>query len=247
MDYGRVRGSISDRSLFLGSVMSRSAGIFRCGLTVNNQSRQGLSGANRVAVRLDFEYMKGVSPVGVVGLAVFLENEKVGAKPNLVKNPTPKHLRTADMIALRDPGVVDELGLRQNFENPVCDFHQRLVENFLVRAMLVAKLTVLCVIPGEFLVLFHSFDLTSPIFLPVIGDVEDGLHEDLEIDENPATEIFADVGVVFIALVPIDSVHIAFLSHASARSEAAGRKAWHTRSDIEVALWGFGRHRRVYG
>ena len=247
MDYGRVRGSISDRSLFLGSVMSRSAGIFRCGLTVNDQSRQGLSGANRVVVWLDFEYMKGISPVGGVGLAALVENNKVRAKPSLAHNPTPKHLCIADMIALRDPGVVDELGLSQNFENPVCDFHQRLVENFLVRAMLVAKPTVLCVIPGEFLVLFHSFDLTSPSFLPVIGDVEDGLHEDLEIDKNPATEIFADVSVVFIALVPIDSVRIAFLSHASARSEAAGRKAWHTRSDIGVAFWGFGRHGRVYG
>ena len=188
MDYGRVRGSISDRSLFLGSVMSRSAGIFCCGLTVNNQSRQGLSGANRVAVRLDFEYMKGVSPVGVVGLAVFLENEKVGAKPNLVKNPTPKHLRTADMIALRDPRVVSEFGWRQNFENAVSNFHQWLVESGFVHGSLVAEPRVLCQVLNEFLVFFHSFDLPSPFFLPAVRDVGNGLQEDLEVNENPATE-----------------------------------------------------------
>ena len=60
----------------------------------------------------------------------------------------------------------------------------------------------------EFLVGFCRLDSRSPSGLPVVGDVEDMLHKHLEVDEDSAAEIFANVIFVILASVFIDPIRL---------------------------------------
>ena len=145
------------------------------------------------------------------GPAIVVENHEVRREVDPVDDPTLELLWVVDVIVLRVSGVVVGRGPRQNAENSIRGVPQGVVERLLRRARLVALPTVPLVVFSELLVRFYRFDDRAPLGLPVGRDVKDRLHEDLEVDENSAAEIFADVILVILALVSLDSVRIAFL------------------------------------
>ena len=76
----------------------------------------------------------------------------------------------------------------------------RLVERFFRRGRIYTSLEIPLAILLEPTVLFYGFDDWIPQYLPVDGDVEDGFHKDLKIDENTATsEIFTNAVVIIFA------------------------------------------------
>ena len=72
-------------------------------------------------------------------------------------------------------------------------------------------LAVLLVVLFEVWVCFDRLNGRSPCGLPVVGDVQDRLHEDLKVDKNSAPEIFTNVVVVIFSVEFLDPVRIAFL------------------------------------
>jgi hypothetical protein len=116
------------------------------------------------------------------------------------------------MVALRgSDGDVTKGGSVQNVENSVCCIHQGLVEWPLRLTVFLAMVAVRFVVVHKFLVGFDRVNSRSPSGLPVVGDMQDSLHEDLKVNENSALHIFEDVVLEIVALVSIDSVRIAVL------------------------------------
>jgi hypothetical protein len=75
----------------------------------------------------------------------------------------------------------------------------------------VATLEVLLEVFFEVSAVPDLVDGWLPSRLPVVGDVEDVFHEDLEVDENSALQILANIVVVIASNVVTDSVRVAFL------------------------------------
>ena len=89
----------------------------------------------------------------------------------------------------------------------------------------------------EIRVRFDRFDSRFPFGVPVVGDVQDILHEDLEVNKNSTLEIFANIVVIVASAVPVDSVRVAFLFPPDGRPKGDGGDVWHRASDLMLALW----------
>ena len=103
------------------------------------------------------------------------------------------------VMVLGATGDTVEVAPKKSVDNYVHEVHQGLVERLFRRGRIDTLLEILLAVFLELTVLFYGFYGWTPQCLPVDGDVEDSFHEDLEINENMVTEIFANVVITIFA------------------------------------------------
>lgn len=89
-----------------------------------------------------------------------------------------------------------------------------------------AALAVFSMVGFEIRVRFDRFDSRFPSGVPVVGGVQDILHEDLEVNKHSALQILTNVVVVVASAVPVDSARVAILLPQGGRPKGDGSGAW---------------------
>jgi len=134
-----------------------------------------------------------------------------------------------DRIIRRRPGEV---------EDGVPHVHQRLVESPLLDTLGPALAGVVPVGGRKDPVAFDSPDSPSPQLLPVLGNVQDLLHENVDVDENPvAFEVLDDILFVLGAIVFLSLVRIETQFLQDGRPKGNRSRIREGASGIAFALW----------
>ena len=144
--------------------------------------------------------------LSVIGVRkVLVEGYQTGGKIFVVHDPTPKLLRVVNKVGLGDSGAAVEVaGLERNTNNRVCHFDQGLIEQCFLSAKCFAEAAVLLMMPLEPVILPDRVYRLAPFGHPVNRYVEDGLDEDLEINEDSTVEVLAyAVTAKFIPFVSV--------------------------------------------
>ena len=114
----------------------------------------------------------------------------------IVNHPTEDPSGIIPQVTLRGPGLgrLARQLLGRKVQNGVGHVHQRLVEPRLRTVLDIALTGVLEVRVQELLLALDSPDGSSSLSLPVFGDMQDMLHEDIDVNEDPvALEVLDDI------------------------------------------------------
>ena len=206
-----------------------------CALTVHFQPRHARSVDQSSTPRLHFQNVQRLRPVQIrfiqVPLLPFLRAEvreestvdRYDVWREIVHHPTENLLRVVPEVPLRSLRF-DQVVIRRprNSEDRISHVHQWLVEPGLPSAHLFA---LACVQRAGFRKTFVELDLFNnwpPQLLPVFRDVQNGLHEDIYVDEDPmALEVLGDILFVLDRPVFLRFIGVGFQPRQDRRS--AGR------------------------
>ena len=158
-------------------------------LTVHNQPRQMLSITYDITIRFHLEGVKGVRPVNRLPFlgagAGLVEQNQIRREAPFVHHPTFDVVGIVDVVILvlfRRDAI--ELGSSHYGKDGVRHTRQRWVELGLQSPVITTQPAVAIVVLLEVGVRFDRGESRTPFGLPVDGDVEDVLDEDLVVDET---------------------------------------------------------------
>jgi hypothetical protein len=209
--------------------------------TVKGLDLQNLKGLRPSEIRsLETPVVSLVRPEASVEILV--DGHNVRYEMAFVQQPAENLLRVIPDVTLGGPRLgMLRRGLRGETENGIPHRYQRFVERLFDNTGGVAMAAVEVVVGRKFHIGLDFFDHRSPSGLPVVGDVQDVLHENLYVDENTMTlEVLEDELLVICAIVFSNQVRVGFQLLSGGCPSGEWCNVWYRASGAALPLWRLG-------